>query len=369
MATMHQLDTIIGRAMRQKYNVMLLSQPALGKTTAITKFAMEQQAKNPDFFFDTMDGGTLAPTDVVMSMPDMTDQQIVRLVDGRLPNGYKTPNLEGILYVGEWMLMSLEVSRGFQKLINHEPLGGGFKLADGVIVVADGNRLKDRSGGQAQGRAQLSRFLSIELEYDPDYALGVSKSCFHNRISTFHIRNPGHIDNYADVFESEARSANDITAQEGKRGIWANLRSWDRVSRMLHDAEHTGEAVLPDEIANSVGSGVAATFEVWQKMLDNLATMEDIINDPKGTTVPERMDERYGMALMLAMTVHKDTFAPISVYMNRFPGELQASFFRTMNDRLGRVKDGNTTAIRSSKEYRTWITAPHISKLLQGAVS
>jgi hypothetical protein len=367
-ATMNQMGHILKRAIRTQMNVKFLSQPALGKTTLIEKLAAEVQASDPNFFYLHRDGGTLAPTDTVMAMPNMAERTIDKLVDAGMPNFYDSPDMRGMIYVGEWPLMGLEVSKGFQKLLNHEDIGG-FRVPPGVIFVADGQRLKDRSGAQQQSRAIESRFVTYELEYDADYALEVVKAHYHQRVAAFCIRNPGQIDNYSDVFETDKRSTNDLTLQEGKLGAWASLRSWDKVSRILRDADSTGEYVLPEEIQACVGSGIAATFDVFCKMLDNLTTLEQIINDPKNAKVPQRMDEQYALSTMLALTVDKEKFPAVATYMQRFVSELQAAYFRLMNERLGREKGVNMTAIRTSKEYKTWITAPHISKMLMGAAS
>lgn len=367
MATMHQMEALVKRAVRCQYNVMFLSQPALGKTFKLDEMIAHFRTEDPDFFSLYIDGGTMSPTDLVMAMPNIEERVIDLLTSRNLPNFYDTPDLKGIIYVGEWMLMGLEVSKGMQKLVNHEDYGDRKRIPPGVIFVADGNRVKDRSGGQQQSRAVMSRFMTVELEYDPDYALDVVKGAYHQRVATFLIRNPQVIDNYADVFENDARGANDMTLQEGKLGIWANLRSWNRVSRILHDTDKTGEVMLPDETIRNVGSAVAASWTVFQQMLDNLATMEEILNKPEQAKVPERMDERYALSTMLALTVNKEGFKPVSIYLQRFPNELQASFFRLMNDRLMKAKGPDQTGIHTSMEYKKWITADHISKLLRGA--
>ena len=368
MATLHDMPTFVGRALRCRYNLMFRSQPALGKTCAINKIAADQQAEDPDFYYAHMDGGTLTPPDTSMAVPDMQEWVIRRVVDETFVNGYKFPDRRGMIYVGEWMLMGLETNKGLQKLINHEDVGGHFRLAPGVIVIADGNRMKDRSGAQAQSRAIMSRFKTYELEYDTDYALSVMQT-YHERVGAFALRNPGEIDNYIDVFENKERNENDATFQEGKnKGVWASLRSWDRVSMDMRDAEATGVALLPGEISASIGVEMSNKFGAFCTMLDNLATLEEIVLKPKTVPVPVRMDERYALATMLALLVRRDNWESIATYTQRFPDELQACYFKLMNDRLGKAKDANNSAIKGSLTYKKWITAPHIQKILTGTV-
>lgn len=363
---MSDMELITRRAVRTQTNVLFLSPPGRGKTAKNNLICAALQAEDPDFFVADFDGGTMSPTDTVMSMPDMVERTVVQLRDSRLPDVRKTPDLKGIINIHEMMLMGVETHKGFQKLVNHERDGMGFAVPPGVIFRGDGNRLVDRSGGQQQSRAYISRFRVYTLAYDPEYNLQVVKDNYHERVAAFLIRNPAYLDTYEEVFEG-THSANDLALQEGKNGAWPNLRTWQAVSAAMRDADETGVKVLPDEIIACVGSATAGFFDVFCNMLDNLATMEDIIAKPKEAPVPERMDQRYALSTMLSLTVNKDTFKPVSVYMNRYPHELQASFFRLMNDRLAKAKDGNNSAIRSSDEYKRWITAKHITTILTGA--
>lgn len=366
MATMQQVPTLLDRALRCRHNIMLLSPPAYGKTHTVSAWSRQKIDENPDFFFVVLDGGTLAPTDLSMAMPDMSEGIIKVLRDGRLPNAYHTPKLVGAIYVGEWMLAGLEVNRGLQKLVNHEDLGG-FRIPEGVIFIADGNRAQDKSGVQTQSRAIMSRFKQFEISYDTDHALDVVKDNYHQRVAAFLIRNPQCIDNYIDVFENNERNANDLTLQEGKRGIWANLRSWQRVSDDMHDADASGVPLLPGEIQANLGNGIAAHFETFCQMLDKLTTLEEIVAAPDKVKIPTKMDEKYALSTMLALLVNKDNFEAVAKYMNRYDDELQVVYFTVMNDRLRRNNDANRSAIRSSSTYKKWITAAHISKAIQNA--
>jgi hypothetical protein len=361
------MPVLVGRALRCHYNIMFRSQPALGKTFALNKLVAQLQAEDPDFYYAFQDGGTLTPPDVVMSVPDMQEWLIRKIVDETFVNAYQHPEARGIIYVGEWMLMGLEVNKGLQKLINHEDVGGRFRLAPGVIIVADGNRLKDKSGAMQQSRAVMSRFETHELEYSADYALSVMQG-YHHRVGAFAIRNTGEIDNYVDVFENPERTENDVTYQEGKQGIWASLRSWHRVSLKMYDAEATGINLIPGEVSRNIGSAQANKFAAFNNILDNLAQLEDIVAAPKTAPVPTNMAERYALCTMLALLVKRDNWEAVAVYMQRTPHEIQACFFKLMNDRLERAKDGNTSAIQSSLTYKKWITSPHIQKILTGAV-
>ena len=366
MATMHEMKPMTERALRCHFNIKWISQPALGKTKLIEAIAREQQELDPEFFFCVMDGGTMQPTDTVMAMPNM-DKRIIELFRaGWLPNAYDTPDLRGIIYIGEIPLMGLEVEKGFQKLQNHEDVGG-FRIPDGVIFVGDGNRLSDKSGAQKGSRANASRYVRYELEYDAGYALDIIKKHYHVKVAAFCDRNPGCIDNYQDVFHpAEPRPANDLMTIEGDNGIWASLRSWRRVSDILQDVEDSGVTLLPGEIEANVGEGIAKSFLTFLTMLDHLASYEAILANPKKVTVPTKADEQFALASMLAILVDRKTFEDVAVFMQRFPHEIQVVFVTAMNDRL--KKDAvNQSGIHSSRTFKVWSTQPWLKQIMAGA--
>src|SRR5271165_903083 len=364
MAAMTQMDHYLGRSVRTLTNYLFLGQPGIGKTFNRTKFALAMQKEDPNFLYIPFDGGTLSPTDTVMA--NVSDGTIERLVDRTLIAACQE-GAYGVIDIGEWMLMPMEVSKGFQKMLNHEYFALGKRISPGVVFWGDGNRLKDRSGAQQGSRAIGSRWTTINMELDTDYAIEAIKHNYHPHIGSFLIRNPTFIDNYAEVFENDKLEVNCAMMIEGKAGIWANLRSWAKVSAWLDDMDKTGHAVYPEEIQCAVGSSVASTFEVHRSMLSKLAAIEDILANPKKAEVPTAMAECWAMLIMLGMRVNKDSWKAISIYMRRFIHEHQVAYFRLMNDRLAKLNDGNSTAIRNSEEYKDWIVQPYITKLLQGA--
>lgn len=367
MATMHQMKPLVERALRCHFNIKFLSQPAMGKTKAMEEIKAEQQALDPDFFFRVWDGGTMQPTDTVMSMPVIEKKIIEKFRDGDLPNAYENPSLRGIIYIGEIALMGMETSRGFQKLWNHEDIGG-FRIPDGVIFVGDGNRMSDKSGAQQESRANGSRYRTFVLEFDADYALNVVKKHYHTKVAAFLIRNPACIDNYTDVFEKEPpRPANDAMTIEGKHGVWANLRSWQRVSDTLEDVEQSGMILIPGEIEADVGEGIAKTFHAFCTMLDHLSSLEEIIKNPKKIVIPSKSDEQFALSTMLSLLVNRDNWEEIATYMQRYPTEQQTVFFYNMNDRHKKQKDEHATFIRGTASFQKWITAPHIVAIMRGA--
>lgn len=370
MTAISRMPVLVESAFYTRQNQLYLSAPGQGKTTLILQTAAAICAKRPRAKLITFDGGTLSPTDTAMSMPDMENLSIQKIIDGRLPNYYDDPDGEGIIYIGEVPLMGTEASKGMQKLWNHEDIGGSkrgeFKIPPGYVFIGDGQRVTDKSNAQRLTRSNASRFVTYELEWDAEHGVEIAKMHYHPKVGAFLSRNPALVDNYEDVFGKE-RASNDITLVEGNNGAWASLRSWAKVSGLTEYSERVGFTIYPEDLSVRVGSGVGKSYEVFCQMLDKLASMEEIVKAPDKAKVPDKMAEQFALSTMLALTVKADTFKPISIYQNRYPPELQTVFFKIMNDRLTKQGGPDATSIRGTTEYKKWITSQHITKLLLGA--
>ena len=370
MTSIARIPALVTASFETGDNTLFLSAPGQGKTTLILEALAALAAQNPGFQTITFDGGTLSPTDTAMSMPDMENMTIQKIIDGRLPNFYDDPDGIGAIYIGEVPLMGTEASKGFQKLWNREDIGGSkrgnFKIPPGFIFVGDGQRTTDKSGAQRLTRSNASRFVTYDLSWDAEHGVDVAKAHYHPKVGAFLTRNPGLVDNYDDVFGVE-RASNDITLVEGNNGAWASLRSWAKVSRLLYYSERSGFVVEQEDLNVRVGSGVGQSFQVFCSMLDKLASLEEIQKSPDKAPVPSLMAEQYALSTMLALIVKGDNFKAIAIYMQRYPHELQTVFFKLMNDRLTKQGGPEKDAIRGTMEYKRWITSPWITKLLVGA--
>ena len=367
--TIDQVPQIFRRNLRCGINFSLHSEPARAKTSVLTQVAERLIYEKKMDFWSVWNGGSLSPLDLSATIPNMTTGTLDRIHYGALPNFYDTPNLIGAVYIGEKGLVGLEANRQLQKVINHEPYGDHKRpmmTPPGVIFVMDSNLITDKSGVQAQSRAVDSRSEHYVLRWEVEPYLRYAQANFHPKLGAFLMRNPGQLDNYGVVFNPK-QEPNSVMALEGKHGVWANMRTWDRLSRKLFDADTTGEALLPEEM-NCVGVQCATMFRTHLTLLDNLASIEDIIANPKKAEVPKASDGQFALSYMLSLMVRSTTFKPVVTYMRRMSNELQVVFLVSMNDRfMGEAKtskDGATSndaqKIFDSQEYVDWTEDPKI---------
>lgn len=356
-------------------NTFMQGKPAIGKTVMTEEFAERMRTKLETFEFFRFYAPTMSPMDIVASAPDYEKGTLRNFHNELLPNAYKTPDMKGAVFFGEMPNADPATLKLLQKYCNGEDMGG-LKKPEGVVIIADGNRLEDKSGVQQHGRAFLSRFEQIEVfstaQDNIDFA---GKHTWHPNVQTFFKDNPALIDNYDDVFETgEAalqrgkNAANNDGAtngkraaqvEEGKRGIWANMRSWERISKKEYVGEQMTRPVTLAEIAANVGSAVAAQYEAHRKIIASLASLEQILANPQGAKVPTRIDEQYMLAMQIALRCKNTDLDAVHAYCSRMPNEMQAVVLRQLSAR-------KNFGLAATPAYMKWITNAELAALVTG---
>lgn len=369
-----------------KTNTFMRGKPAIGKSKSIEEFVLEMQKRVPHFVIGRFYAPTMSPMDICASAPLEGTNKLKMYANEALPNVYSTyervgengqietysgADMVGAVFFGELPNADPATVRLLQKYINGEDMSGALRKPDGVVVIADGNRLEDKSGVQQQGRAFLSRFEQIETFTDADDNMAyAAKNSWHPNVQTFFKDNPALIDNYDEVFEMQGaalqrsgqqRNSNGSNQQteEGKLGIWANMRAWERISNKEYAADQMNHKVTQAEVAGNVGTAVAAQYEAHRKIFANMASFDQIIADPDGVALPDKPDERYMLAMMVALRAKSEQMGSVRVFGQRMPLEFQAVILRTMSTRKG----FNLTA---TSDYLMWIKNKELTALLNG---
>jgi hypothetical protein len=369
-----EVPTILTRNFIAGVNTMLRGKPALGKTATINVFVERMQQRIEGFKCWTFYAPTMSPMDIQASAPNYETGKLQLFNNAALPNAYDDPDVKGVVFFGEFPNADTATAKLLQKYVNGEDMSGSLRKPVGVVVIADGNRIEDKSGVQQQGRALLSRFEQIdvysEAQDNQDYA---AKSGWHPNVQTFFKDNPQLIDNYDEVFETsdsarsrsaDAKKANGAgnMSEEGKQGIWANMRSWERISKKEFAAEELGSPITLSELAGNLGTGVAAQYNAHCRMLASLTSFEDIMADPKKALLPTKMDEQYALSMIVAMKCQPEQMQQVHDYCTRMPLEMQAVVLRTLVLRKG-------FNLAGSPVYPKWISSPGLVALLQGKQS
>jgi MoxR-like ATPase len=364
-AKLSQVPAILTRAYVSNTNIFLRGKPALGKTETINAFADEMKKRIPDFRAWYFYAPSMSPMDIMASAPDYEKGTLKLFSNEALPNAYTDPDAKGLVFFGELPNADQATNKLLQKYINGEDMSGVLRKPDGIIVVADGNRIEDKSSVQQQGRAFLSRMAQIEVYSDADdnMAYAASKE-WHPSIQTFFQANPALIDNYDEVFEigtnrQKSKGVSDLVSEEGRNGIWANMRSWERLNRLEKAADQFNSKLTLAEIQGNVGSAVAGAYDAHKNMLGKLASFEEIMKDPAKARIPtDNISEQYALCMLVALRCEEKQLGKVRTFATRMPPELQIVVLKTIHNRPN-------FKYRDSQDYLNWIIDPEVSKLLK----
>lgn len=354
-----EVTNVIVRAYQAKTNLLLLGKPGIGKTCTIEAFVEKMRERIPHFQMWPFYGPTMSPMDIQACMPDNETGTLKVYSNACLPNAYRDPDACGVVFIGEMLNTDPTTLKLLQKYVNGEDMNGVLRKPVGVMVVADSNRLEDKAGVMQQFRALLNRFLTLdvytEAEDNTEYA---AKHAWHPYVQAFFRENPHLIDNYEDVFGGDrSRKGADDQAEEGKRGIWACMRGWNRIADLEVASETLGSAITLEEIIGSVGKAPGLKYNTFKQMVGRLATIEEVLANPTKVPVPEKIDELYALCMLLSLKCKDDQLPAIYTFAKRVQPDMQVFMMRTMMLRKNFAFVGTET-------YRTWILDPMINKLI-----
>ncbi len=366
-----ELPPVLVRNYLAGVNTFVRGKPAIGKTCTINAFVASMQKRIPDFKIWNFYAPTMSPMDIQASAPDYETHLLAMYNNAALPNAYTDPDVKGVVFFGELPNTDPATSKLLQKYINGECMSGVLRKPDGVMVIADGNRIEDKSSVQQQGRAFMSRFEQLEAYTEAtDNVEFAAKNGWHPFIQTFFKDNPALIDNYDEVFETtsaarqrgqDAKRTNggDQMSEEGKLGIWANMRSWERMSRKEFAADELKSPVTLVEAAGNLGVGVGAAYEAHKRIMNSLTSFDEIMKHPKDCVLPTAMDDQYSLCMLTALRCTEEQMDKVKIFGERMAHELQAVILRTLATR----KNFNLSA---QPAYMLWISDKALTCLLNG---
>lgn len=357
-----EVTNVIVRAYQAKSNLLMTGKPGMGKTCTIEEFVTKMRERVADFQLWHFYGPTMSPMDIQACMPDNATGTLKVYSNACLPNAYNHPDAVGVVFIGEMLNTDPTTLKLLQKYVNGEDMNGVLRKPHGVMVIADSNRLEDKAGVMQQFRALLNRFMPIEVYTTPeDNTEFAAKHEWHYLVQAFFRENPHLIDNYEEVFgadPSQKRNARaDDVAEEGKRGVWACMRGWNRLSELERAGDTLGSPVSLDEMTGCVGKAPAIKYNAFKQMVGRLATIEEVLAHPEKVAIPEKIDELYALSMVVSLKCKEEQLEAVHTFAKRIQPDMQVFMLRTMMLRKNLQLVG--TAV-----YRTWILDPQINKLI-----
>jgi hypothetical protein len=350
MATLKDIPALLTRAIRTGTNIHLTGEPGMGKTAVIEQTVAKIRQTDKEFWFDTIYTPSLSPIDFVAMIPDHGSSSLKAYKNDKLPNAYDTPNLRGVLFLGERDNADPATNKALQKYINNEDMGG-LRKPKGVIVVSDSNDITHRSGAVQQSLALLSRSRVVSVSVDPDVTLAYFDTIGADAsVQAYLSLRKEHVSTFDNVMKT----------REYK--VWANPRAWERVSASIIDADAHGETLSPEEICGDLGEGVGREFCGFLHAVRQLVSYDDIVRAPEKAFRPEKLSDIYAVVAMLATSATPEHLQAIKTYVELWQPEVQVLFLRMLISK----KDVRAQDISRASAFRDWINNKDLRDALVG---
>lgn len=156
-----------------------------------------------------------------------------------------------------------------------------YKLPDGWLIVAAGNRTCDRAIVKAMSSALANRFVHFEVEANSeDWVKWATMNSINPAIIGFINYRP------ALLFKMEGQNL-----EQG----WPSPRSWERVSSAI-EMFGGNDDLLRKMVNGLIGNGAGVEFMEFYKMSSQFDNVLDIMmNEKKPIVIPDKADQRYAM--------------------------------------------------------------------------
>lgn len=302
--------------------------PGIGKSNMVEQIRESLGVKLIDQRFSQMD-----PTDVrglPMTLQEGIDWWTKYAIPGFLPRTDRDGD-DGILLLDEFNQAPQAVQAAGHQLILDRCLGD-YKLPDGWVVMAAGNRLDDRAQAIRMSTSLTNRFKNVDVDID------VAE---WKRWARANKQDPVIIA----LMNSDANLLHDMSV---KTAAWPSPRTWELLS------DHV-PFMTPDNQFNTavscVGKAAGGMYITFKLLEDQVPSPEEIAANPGTARIPTEPSAKYFVAGMLSTQVTVDTFPPYLKYQQRLDLEYQTVFMRDAYQVCPEVSD--------LKEYGEWALTNH----------
>lgn len=235
----------------------------------------------------------------------------------------------GILFLDELNSAPQLVQGACYELILDRALGD-YKLPDGWVVLAAGNREGDKGVTSKMPTPLANRFVHLHFGVDLDdwckWAIGAG---VQTEVIAFLRFRPELIN----VFDPS----------NGEKA-YPTPRSWEFVSQIIKG--QPSKDVEYALLAGTVGQAAAAEFTGFLRVFRQLPSPDAVLMDPAKSHVPDDPATMYALTGALARKATANNFDQIAIYAKRIPAEFQVCLVR---DSI--TQDDGITTTRSYIEW------------------
>jgi len=306
-----KLKTMLIHVIERQRPMFIAGPPGIGKSDIVAEVARMQRRPLIDIRLPLLEA-----TDI-RGLPHLVDVTI-RDADGNIvvseqgvpltekvfkwsnPTDLPTdPNSRALVFFDEMSAAPPSVQAATYQLILNRKIGT-YELPKDVVIIAAGNRVKDKGVAYNMPTPLANRFVHATLHVDfDDWQEWAMKNRVHKDVVGYLTFQPG------DLFDFDPRR---------ESYAFATPRSWSFVSDLLYERQEDGSLVdtaLPadimgDLIKGTVGEGPAIKFMTYRKQAANLPRARDILTGTVTKLNVKQIDIMYALTTALVYELTDD---------------------------------------------------------------
>lgn len=305
--TPSRLMLAIKHAVKRRRPLFIWGQPGIGKSDIVAEVARQQGRPLIDIRLPLME-----PTDI-RGIPHLIDVKITDANGNVVKDEYNVPltekvftwsnpsdlptdpNSNALVFFDEMSAAPPSVQVATYQIILNRKIGQ-YELPKDVVIIAAGNRVKDKGVAYNMPMPLANRFSHVTLAVDFD---DWKEWALLNRI-------------HKDVVGYLSFQPNDLNHfNPGAEGMaFATPRSWYFTSELIQEEDENGELVdtrlpgdvLADLIKGTVGEGAGIKFMTYRQQAANLPHARDVLTGKVTKLNVKQIDIMY--ALTTALTYY-----------------------------------------------------------------
>lgn len=320
--TPSRLIQAITHCTNRRRPLFIWGQPGIGKSDIVAEVAKRQGRPLIDIRLPLME-----PTDM-RGIPYLADVKIYdkngvlvkdeqgvplteKIFTWSNPSDLPTdPNSNALVFFDEMSAAPPSVQVATYQIILNRKIGT-YTLPKDVVIVAAGNRVKDKGVAFNMPSALRNRFSHLTLAVDfEDWKEWALLNRIHKDIVGYLSFQPTDLN----TFENN-----------GDANAFATPRSWWITSELLQEPNDKGQLVdttLPDDvladlIMGTVGDGPGAKFKIYRKSAANLPHARDILSGKVTKLTVKQVDIMYALTTALAYELIDSSARAIAAAKNK----------------------------------------------------
>lgn len=304
-----QAEKLVKLALSKGITPYLKGSPSSGKTAIGTKIA--KQANLKPIVFSLLDHD---PTDM-SGLPDLSGSKACFKPFDTFPiKGDPLP--EGkqgwLICLDEFASGTTSMQAAANRLL-YERMVGDKPLHPKAFVIAMGNLATDNAYVIEEPAHTKSRAMHLYVQQDiKEWITWAISAGVDSRVIAYAEMKPQLITKY----------------DPDHVGInYPCARTMEMLSQIVKDTQ-LERWVLP-AIQGVVGEGVGLEFYNFCQLANSLPTLEAILKNPTGATVPTQANQRYVLGAMLGDSFNKENAEVLLSYITRFPEDTQYFILRS----------------------------------------